>query len=589
MSRTTRSGARVSPPPKASSGTRVVRGNKSKALAGPSRRPTRKSNRSTSHSSRKKKAPVLETDPVEVDSQSEDDLPDDEDIYKELESEDEESDTADDSDNEVIEALARRQPKSKKHTRTGRSNARRVPLDESHDASLANAEDDPDDFTRRLEAQFAKSPTNRLENLDVDDEVHDNSVLPTVENYKGLVKEWTRKRITSVQDLQKKVTSVPPHILTEAKAIKKLYKHHKRMLAMMGNITTYTLDKALGELGGTRFPDAYRLWLKFSIEARKLKMPRKYQAGKALGQRNRKLGAAWKALSVNQKRVFHPRVFYTLSGLPAPTSDFDTDDEENGPTDLSPDELPKYNQLSLKCVEKLHNQQVQFSFSCFLPYKIENEANRMDFGYYFLASSTHPATGGDSADPGWCKEFTSNEELADYVRMKSNFPTIFAAQTQGISVDKVIASAIGKTEKMKMNCKRVDPGDKVKSDLAALLKSDLVLKFVPPGFPRGPDPGKLLLDKGWKVKIKQLPGSSLPPEVLKLGFNAMNSRRSLWLNDLQAGLFRFEKIPEDEDDDLDYMVTDHQEEPLEKDEELTVGIEEELEWNGIGEDETYEA
>lgn len=46
----------------------------------------------------------------------------------------------------------------------------------------------------------------------------------------------------------------------------------------------------------------------------------------------------------------------------------------------------------------------------------------MDFGYYFLASSTHPATGGNPADPGWCKEFTSNDELADYVRSKSNFP-----------------------------------------------------------------------------------------------------------------------------------------------------------------------
>ena len=97
----------------------------------------------------------------------------------------------------------------------------------------------------------------------------------------------------------------------------------------------------------------------------------------------------------------------------------------------------------------------------------------MDFGYYFLASSTHPATGGNSADPGWCHKFTSHEELADYVRSESNFPTIFAAQTQGISVDKVIASAIGKKERMKLNHKRVDPGDKVKSDLAALLKKHL--------------------------------------------------------------------------------------------------------------------
>ena len=120
------------------------------------------------------------------------------------------------------------------------------------------------------------------------------------------------------------------------------------------------------------------------------------------------------------------------------------------------------------------------------------------------------------------------------------------------------------------------------------------MKFVPTGFPRGPDPGKLLLGKGWKVKIRQLPGSSLPPEVLKLGFNAMNSRRSLWLNDIKSGLFILEKIAEDD------LISDHEEEAtivgvqntllddnleaaVEHGSQLELGSEEE--WNGIGEDE----
>ncbi|KAH9824099.1 hypothetical protein DFH28DRAFT_1077894 [Melampsora americana] len=539
---------------------------------GLTRKPARKSVQSTSTSS-KKEQPKKNT--AEVESHSKDDLVAEEDIYKGLSSDSDKSDSGDlDSENEVLEALAQsRKPSNKTTTKSLTSNTNRPHLEESQNHS--NPDTNLDDLTSRLEAQFANSTSNPMTNIDLDEEVQEDDILPIIESYKGQVKEWPRKRITSVQELQKKVTSVPPHILAEAKAIKKLYKHHKRMLAMMGNITPYTLDKSLGDLGGTRVPDAYRLWLKFS-------------AGEVLGGRN--------PMSANQRRVFHPWVFYTLSGLPTPDSDINSDHEENGTFNLSPedhDELqgiyegavcsakvrqvyakasrgipegptaPKYNQLSLKCVEKLHTQ-------------IKNKANCMDFGYYFLASSTHPATAGDSPDPGWCKEFTSNEELADCVRSKANFPTIFAAQTQGISVDKVIASTIGKAEKMKMRDKRVDPGDKVKGELAALLKSNL-------GFPCGPDPEKLMMEKGWKVKIKQMPGSTLPSEILKLGFNAMNSRRSLWLNDLRAGLFQFEKIPEGQDD----MMAGNQEEQLNNDKLL--GMEDELgDWNGIGEDETDE-
>ncbi|KAH9807193.1 hypothetical protein DFH28DRAFT_1089888 [Melampsora americana] len=345
-------------------------------------------------------------------------------------------------------------------------------LEESQ--NLSNADNNLDNSTARLEAQFANSPFNPMTKMDLDEEVQDNDVLSTIENYKGQVKEWPRK-----------------------------------MLAMMGNITPYTLDKILGELGGTRVPDAYRLWLKFSVEAQKLKIPRRAKAGEVLGGRNPMLA--------NQRSVFDPWVCYTLSGLLAPTSDVNSDDAKNGTLNLSPEDSSKYNQLSLKCIEKLHTQ-------------IQNVVNHMDFGYCFLASSTNDATAGDSVDPGWCKEFTSNEEFADYARSKANFPAIFAAQTQGMLVDKVIDSTNGKAEKMQMKGKRVDPGDKVEGGL----QHCKVLKFVPPGFPCGPNPEKL-------------------------------------------------KIPEGQDD----MMAGNQEEQLKKDEPL--GREDELgDWNGIVEDESDE-
>lgn len=248
MALTTRSSTRMQPPTKRSSRSRVVGDNKSKALVllkGPT---TRKSNQTINQSSQKQTPSIVntQTQTHEMESDREDDLPDEEDIDGAFSSDSDESDSDESdaghlhSDHEVLEPLTRSNPRLKTRTRSHTKGAG------VHTSSLAKPDDDPNNLNARHEVGFAMdSPTNSLVTFDFDEEMQDNSVLPTIESYKGLVKEWPRKRITSVQLSQKKLTSVPPHILTEAKAIKKLYKHHKMMLAMMGNITTYTLDKSL--------------------------------------------------------------------------------------------------------------------------------------------------------------------------------------------------------------------------------------------------------------------------------------------------------------------------------------------------------
>lgn len=100
----------------------------------------------------------------------------------------------------------------------------------------------------------------------------------------------------------------------------------------------------------------------------------------------------------------------------------------------------------------------------------------MDFAYYFLAAGTHPATEADSTLPGWSKEFTSHNEMAEYVTEKSNFPIIFAAQTQGLAVDDVVAQTIGRKQKSRSKSgkvKKANPGDEVKGNLARLLRTCL--------------------------------------------------------------------------------------------------------------------
>lgn len=74
-----------------------------------------------------------------------------------------------------------------------------------------------------------------------------NVDLPTVSNYKLLASEWPDTRISEYLDQSGKKfgTVVPQHIRDEAEALKKLYHHHKEMLAMMANVSSFTLNKAM--------------------------------------------------------------------------------------------------------------------------------------------------------------------------------------------------------------------------------------------------------------------------------------------------------------------------------------------------------
>ncbi|EGF98959.1 uncharacterized protein MELLADRAFT_95022 [Melampsora larici-populina 98AG31] len=435
------------------------------------------------------------------------------------------------------------------------------------------------------------------------------TVLPTVDNYKQLVDEWPPARIAVQDRLQKKKrAAVPPKILTEARAIQNLYKQHKSLLAIMGNFSTFTLNKALGELGGRRRPSGYQIWLKFGkeIEKHQKRMPRKWGQKGVLASRNKILGKIWSGLPYEHKEVFSPPVFHALSGLHylqhgkklEPDEDEKTDAIEFEPGEremlqalydqlvwkekfakeyskatkgvASGPSLPDYNRQSLKSIERLQNQ-------------IEDESNNMGFDYYLLACSKHSSTEVSSSSRGWCREYTSIEEMEKYVNKKSNFATMFAARAQGLSVGEIVAETIGGNGITKEKARKTDPGDKVKSDLALALRSRMkALLGFEVGFPRGPDPESILLDK-YNIKIIQMHACKLPHETLKLGFNAMNSRRSLWLDDVKANLFKLEKFDtghEQNDDDnrmdLDEEVTNTQD--LAIDDE----VDEDEEWTGLG-------
>ncbi|EGF99575.1 uncharacterized protein MELLADRAFT_94272 [Melampsora larici-populina 98AG31] len=481
---------------------------------------------------------------------------------------------------------------------------------------------DDDELLDRLSRQISPEATNTRDPVNNTTEVtqHDSSIedidnLPSVTNYKEVIDEWPLPRIAVVERQQKqKQNVVPPDILKEAKAIQSLYKQQKSLLAIMGNVSMFTIDKALGELGGRRRPSGYQIFLKYSNEIRPERMPKKGGEKGILANQNRILGGKWTAMPLRHREVFPPPVFYALSGLtytkavikvnddleesddeaeveeaihafefePGERAEFEALYDElvwkakvakeysksvsgksQGPT------LPDFNRQSLKCIERLHKQ-------------IEDESKNMGFSYYLLACSTYASTEVDTSSRGWCKEYTSHEDMATYVNKKCNFATLFGATAQGLSVAETVAETIGGKVKHKQCGRKADAGDVVKSKLAATLRSKLSsLLGHDQGFPHGPDPEAIFKARGYDIKLVQMPGSTLPHETLKLGFARMNRSRSQWLDDINADLFKLEKIASDVDVDGN-NENEHEFDEDAINTQIVNEIDEEEEWNGVG-------
>ncbi|KAH9808155.1 hypothetical protein DFH28DRAFT_1088075 [Melampsora americana] len=368
-----------------------------------------------------------------------------------------------------------------------------------------------------------------------------NTVLPTIENYQELVEDWPPARIAVV----------------DSQAIQQLYKQHKSLLAIMGNVSMYTMDKALGELRGQRRPTGYQIWLKFSkeIQQHQDKMPLKGTGPKGvLAAQNQILGDIWK--------VFSPPIFHALSGLQYSQHGErleDNEDEQNYVFEFEPGEREELQVLYDELVWK-EKVAEEYSRAVKGVPQIDDESKNMGFDYYLLACSTHTST-----------KYTSLEEMSRYVNKKSNFATMFAARSQGLSVGEIVAETIGGQGMLTDRARKLDPGDVVKGQVAFALQQRMTALL---GYE---------LDKGYNIKILQLPGSKLPYETLKLGFNAMNSRRSLLLDDFKANLFKLEKIgPSDQEEensdqmDIEEEVTNTQNVTI--DDELN----ENTEWTGLG-------
>ncbi|EGG08981.1 uncharacterized protein MELLADRAFT_61513 [Melampsora larici-populina 98AG31] len=362
------------------------------------------------------------------------------------------------------------------------------------------------------------------------------------------------------------------HLPTELRTTTK-----KNLIAFRTNLKVPIVWKLIPEVAAIQKASAYTLFLKYCVDCLAEPMPLKAQddGDTVLGDRNRKNGERWDSLSDDERAVFHPTNFYALAGVPNPL-DFESDEVDRDDDDEQEDDrgdsfvpVPTVHKLSIeedelyrpiykrmvdlkKVTAELEkppsgpsNSQLQRKSKTAIEkisHQLACEANRLDFAYYLVATST--VTPNKSKDLGWLKEFTTHPQVATWANDKLNLAAVFATYSQGESMAKAIASTHPKPKRQRSD--KLQPSDKIKIDLGRLL-AGITLKtlgYLPTqSFPQTADPVAELKKRSLPIGIILEEGSRLTDEKLMVGFKKMRSAIRLeWINDIKDGLFRLVEL-----------------------------------------------
>ncbi|EGG10356.1 uncharacterized protein MELLADRAFT_76934 [Melampsora larici-populina 98AG31] len=365
------------------------------------------------------------------------------------------------------------------------------------------------------------------------DTTNQPEILPTLDNYMTMMKLWPLGRIREHLEEHKASTQnrLPSEIHDRVKLVYNQFKNELLMLAMIGKVSEATIKSYIPEMSATRAISRYTIFLQYCLDCLSEPMPLRGQeeGGDFLGDRNWKTGARWRALSDDEKAVFEPINFYALAGVPNLLLDPETGECV---VDDHPEEQEHSAQLQRKsktAIEKIAHQ-----LSC--------EANRLDFAYYLVATST--VTPNKSSELGWLKQYTTHPQIGTWANKTCHFATVFATYSQGVSMAKAIASVNNKPKRQRPD--KQQPSDKIKVDLGRLLAAltHKTLGYTPPqSFPQTADPAAESKKRVLPISIVLTEGSRLTDEKLQVGFKKMQSAtRNEWLNDVKDGHFRLTKL-----------------------------------------------
>ncbi|EGG04892.1 uncharacterized protein MELLADRAFT_88472 [Melampsora larici-populina 98AG31] len=390
----------------------------------------------------------------------------------------------------------------------------------------------------------------------------------TLQNYHQAKKDWPLARIQAQLDKQKKSNhQLSAAVISEGQAILEDLDHTLHMIAMVSGVGIKKLKRSLGLLGGTHGENPWHRWLSFAIDANKVSMPPRGDpnASDQLTSRNQVNSRTYQALDDDQYDVFTSRVFYALGGYPDYSAITITEDDGVfGDVSTLVPEIPKlseeeelrYRPLYDKLVDKdkvekdrkLNTpaasacKEEKRSLQSIKKIAIQLARDHQLFGtdYYLIACSSN------GSGSGWCREYTTRDELSQWVDAKAELQTVFPIYCQhGSTFEEikgvVAANKSSQTKKTSNNQSDIDKKN-LRAKLNDLLKS--VLGEVPrQGFPCVANPLEAIKEQKIKVTIERDADSTMTEEEFMKGFSLMDAKaRRHWLSDIDTKKFKVKAV-----------------------------------------------
>ncbi|KAH9812934.1 hypothetical protein DFH28DRAFT_897985 [Melampsora americana] len=405
-------------------------------------------------------------------------------------------------------------------------------------------------------SQQPSSGINRVDNQDLElSEI-------TLENYHQVKSHWPLGRIQDQLNKQKSTNhQLSAAVIAEGQAVLQNLEHTLHMIAMVSNVSVNKLKRSLGLLGGSHGENTWHRWLSFALEANKVSSHP--DASNMLTARNEANSKTYQALDDDEYNVFTAPVFYALGGYPDYSAVTITDDVFGDSSILIP-EVPKLNPqdearyrpiyeklVDLKKVARdrelntpaaSSQREERRSLQCLkkIAQQLARDHQLVGIDYYIIACSN------SDAGNGWCREYTSRDEMAEWVCRKAQFQRVFPLFCQHgstfESIQEVLAAAKNSTVAQTQKPKNQSDIDKhtLRLKLNELLKATVgEARYPTRGFPQVSNPLDAIKDRQIPIVVERATDSALSVADFNKGFTAMDTKaRRNWLGDIDNGKFK---------------------------------------------------
>ncbi|EGG01466.1 uncharacterized protein MELLADRAFT_92157 [Melampsora larici-populina 98AG31] len=366
----------------------------------------------------------------------------------------------------------------------------------------------------------------------------------TLQNYHHYKKFWPLACIEAQLARQRSSNhQISAAVIAEGQAVLESLNHTLHMIAMVSGVGITKLKRSLGLLGGTHGENPWHRWLSFAIDANKHPMPQRGDpfAAKILSRRNTANSDAYQALDDDKYAVFTSNVFYALGGYPDYSAVTITEDSNvfGDSTILVPEKVARDRELNTPAASA-HKEEKR-SLQCMKKIAQQLARDHQLFGLdYYIIACSNSSSGG-----GWCQEYTSRDEMSQWVSTKADLQHVFPLYCQNGNTFKEIQSVVtsnnppATTHKVSNNQSDIDKKtlgvklngllDKLLVDVPSTSKSKI--------FPRVPDPTAVL--KARNVEVERAADSLMTKVEFQKGFNGMDAKgRRNWISDIDSGKFR---------------------------------------------------